>query len=128
VVGVNAPAAALPLGGRGRDRRTTDREAARRYLVAKIAGQRRIIADPRAFTSYDPAWIIADAEQRLRWLDCAPEGARFCLAPFQDKNGVPMGSAWRENLGPCKALREAYAARGFHPLGGAAHRATRGAA
>lgn len=106
-----------------RDRRQTDREAARAYLLAKIESQERLLADPHGFSSIDPHYLIEDARWRLRWLDCAPEGARFCLAPMQDKQGVPMGGAWSENLGPCKALREAYAARGFHPLGGPAHRA-----
>lgn len=99
---------------------TTDtrmtRDEARSALVSKIAREHKHLADPRAFSTIDPNYLIRDAEFRLRWIDCAPEGARYCVAPLQDKNGVPMGGTWSENLGACKALREARTARGLHPL------------
>lgn len=94
----------------------TDRETARAKLTAKIASQQRLLADPHAFATIDPNYIIADAEFRLRWIDCAPEGANHCLAPMQDKRGVPMGGVFNENVGPCKNLREARIARGRHPF------------
>jgi len=61
-----------------------DRDAVREYLTEKIAGQRRTLADPHSFTTVDPNFIIADAQWRLRWLDCAPAGARYGAAPLQD--------------------------------------------
>jgi hypothetical protein len=94
----------------------TAREDARAKLEAKIASERRHLADPLAFATIDPHYLIADAEWRLRWLDCAPAGANHLLAPLQDKRGVPMGGVHREDVGPCKALREARAARGLDPL------------
>lgn len=95
------------------------REEAREALTAKIEHERRCMADPQLFATIDPSYLIQDAEWRLRWINCAPEGARHCVAPLQDKNGVPMGTAWSEDVGPCKALREARAARGLDPLTGA---------
>lgn len=100
--------------------RHTDREAAREILTRKIASERKCLADPLCFTTIDPNYLIADAEWRLRWIDCAPEGANHLCAPMQDKTGTPMGTAWNENLGPNEALRDARAARGLHPLTGAA--------
>ena len=108
-----------------------DREEARAKLLAKLESQRRIrdqIADPsiplyaKPFTTYPPELIIADAEWRLRWIDCAPEGANYILAPMQDKAGVPCGGVFSELVGPGKALREAYAARGLHPICGGWYR------
>jgi hypothetical protein len=96
----------------------TSREDARRMLAAKIERARRHLADPRAFATIDPHYIIADAEWRLRWLACAPDGANHCVAPLQDKRGVPMGTAWDENVGPSQALRDARAARGLNPFSG----------
>jgi hypothetical protein len=95
-----------------------DRERARAILKGKIEAEKRILADPYAFTTISPQYIIDDAEWRLRWIDCAPAGARYLLAPMQDKTGTPMGSVWDENLGPCLALREAYVARGRNPFSG----------
>lgn len=95
------------------------REEARVALVAKIEQERRLLADPLGFSTIDPNYIIADAEWRLRWIDCAPDSANHCVAPLQDKRGVPMGGVHNENLGPCKALREARVARGLHPISGA---------
>lgn len=95
-----------------------DREQARNYLRAKIERQYRQLADPLGFSTIDPHWIIEDAEWRLRWLDCAPEGANFILAPLQDKHGVPMGGQDNENLGPSKNVREIRAARGRNPITG----------
>jgi len=104
-----------------------DREEARAKLLAKVETYSRVaaqIADPtiplhrKPFSTHDPNMIVADAEWRLRWIDCAPEGANYLLAPLQDKAGVPCGSAWREDVGPNRELREAYAARGLHPIAG----------
>ena len=88
------------------------REQAREYLVARLAA---LAPD---FTNYDDGALRAFAADRLRWIDCAPEGARHCVAPLQDKHGEPMGATWHENVGPCKALREARAARGLDPFSG----------
>lgn len=96
----------------------TDRESARAQLQVKIAHQRKSLADPQPFSTIDPNYLIADAEWRLRWIDCAPEGANHLIAPMQDKSGVPMGCNWNENVGPCAALREARIARGLNPFSG----------
>jgi hypothetical protein len=71
------------------------------------------------FSSVDPNYLIEDAEFRLRWIDCAPEGANHLIAPMQDKHGVPCGTAWREDVGPNRALRDARAQRGLNPFSGA---------
>jgi hypothetical protein len=107
----------------------TEREDARAKLTEKIADQTRlrdaIEAEShllpqlrRTFTTIDPNYLIADAEWRLRWIDCAPEGANHIVAPMQDKNGVPMGGVYDENVGPCQALRDARSARGLNPFSG----------
>lgn len=109
--------------------RHCDREYARRALTEKIAGQTRLRdaieaerellpSMRRTFTTIDPTYLIEDAEWRLRWIDCAPAGANHLLAPMQDKRGVPLGTHFNENVGPCQALRDAYAARGLCPFGG----------
>lgn len=96
----------------------TDRESARAKLVAKIETERRLMADPRGFSTTPPQHIIDHAEWCLRWIDCAPDGANHTIAPMQDKRGVPMGTAWDENVGPCHALRDARIARGLNPFSG----------
>lgn len=101
-----------------KDGRKTDREEARAYLVKKIEREEAILADPRAFVTISPHHIIEDAKWRLRWIDCAPEGARFGLAPLQDKNGIPCGGTWDENVGPNQAMRAARLAHGRNPFGG----------
>lgn len=92
--------------------RFTDREAARAILTARVAAP-----DP-LFSTIDPSYLRDWAADRLRWIDCAPEGANHFVAPMQDKEGVPMGTTWSENVGVCAALRDARAARGLHPLSG----------
>lgn len=94
------------------------RERARENLTKKVAGQRRILADPHAFSTVDPHYLIEDAEFRLRWIDCAPEGANHQVAPLQDKDGVPMGGNYNENVGPNEALRNARSKRGLNPFSG----------
>lgn len=101
-----------------KDGRKTDREEARAYLLKKVADAKRAMADPRHFSTYPVSEILRDAEWRLRWIDCAPEGARFGLAPLQDKNGIPCGGTWNENVGPNQAMREARLAHGRNPFGG----------
>lgn len=98
---------------------TKTREEARAILTTKIESERRALADPRSFSTTPPAYLIADAEWRLRWIDCAPEGANHQCAPLQDKRGVPMGGVYDENVGPNEALRNARIARGRHPISGA---------
>lgn len=98
--------------------RSLSREQARTYLQDKIDRERRQLADPSGFSTIDPNWIIEDAEWRLRWLDCAPEGAWHVVAPLQDKAGVPMGLTRSENLGPNQALRDARIAHGRNPFSG----------
>lgn len=104
-----------------------DREDVRLRLLEKVETYSRVrdvLADPsiplhrKPFITHDPALLVADAEWRLRWIDCAPEGANFLLAPLQDKAGVPCGDAWSENVGPGEALRSARAARGLCAFSG----------
>lgn len=92
---------------RGPHDRSLTREQARQYLTAKLA------------RTEDGYGTVADAEWRLRWLDCAPEGAWHCVAPLQDKRGVPCGEATREQVGDGLALRQARAKRGRHQHSGA---------
>lgn len=92
-----------------------DREEARKLLTDKIVYEQKIL-DQKLFSTYDPRWIIEDAKFRLRWIDCAPEGANHLCAPLQDKNGVPMGGNYNENVGPGQNLREARKARGLNPF------------
>ena len=94
------------------------REEARQYLAQKIVFESKCLEDPRCFATTSPYYIIEDAVWRLRWIDCAPEGAYFKLAPLQDKRGIPMGDAWHENIGPGRALREARIRHGLNPFGG----------
>jgi hypothetical protein len=96
------------------------REEARAILTTKIENQRRAAADPRSFATTPPAYLIRDAEWRLRWIDCAPEGANHQCAPLQDKNGVPCGGNYDENVGPGQALREARVRHGRNPFSGQA--------
>lgn len=104
-----------------------DREAVRLALLDKVERYARVrdqIADPtiplhrKPFITHDPGELVSDAEWRLRWIDCAPEGANFLLAPLQDKRGVPCGDAYREDVGPGIALREARSRRGLCPFSG----------
>jgi len=106
-----------------------DRDAARTKLMAtrlsqirlreQIEAERDLPAFMRkAFTTIDPNFIIDHCEHVLRWINCAPAGANFSMAPLQDKRGVPCGDAWSENIGPSKAVRERRVARGFHPITG----------
>jgi hypothetical protein len=90
----------------------TDRETARVKLAAKLSAP-----DP-IFSTYPEDLIREDAAWRLRWLDCAPDGANHCLAPLQDKRGVPMGGVYNENIGPNQALRAARLRLGRNPFGG----------
>ena len=87
--------------------RFIDREAARETLAQKVERYTRAIDDPQHFSTVDPRFIRDDAAFRLRWIDCAPEGANHQTAPMQDKTGTPMGGAFDESVGPCKNLREA---------------------
>jgi hypothetical protein len=95
-----------------------DRETARRKLLDKIASQNAGLGDSRYRSTIDPHFLIEDANWRLRWIDCAPEGANHQLAPLQDKQGVPCGGCWNENVGPNQSLRNARAARNLNPFGG----------
>lgn len=106
--------------------RFTDRETARGVLLGKIDAERRLLADPRAFCTIDPSYLIRDAEWRLRWIDCAPDGANHIVAPLQDKTGTPMGTARDENMGPCQALRDARTAVGRNPFSGQLRRPSQG--
>jgi hypothetical protein len=98
------------------------REEARVLLTEKLERERdflaRLYMGENLFSTFDPRWIIEDAEWRLRWIDCAPEGANHQCAPLQDKQGVPMGGVVHENLGAPKNIRELRLARGRHPLTG----------
>lgn len=88
------------------------RDEARAYYAARLA-------EPAPdFTNYDHDYLVAFWTFNARWLDCAPEGARFRCAPFLDKSGESCGTNFSENMGAGRALREARAARGVHPLSG----------
>jgi hypothetical protein len=70
----------------------------RDYCEKGIARERLYLEDrekpPYArslFTTTSPNFIIAHLEKVLRWMDCAPKGATFYLAPLQDKDGIPCG-------------------------------------
>lgn len=90
----------------------TNREQARAYYL------RRLSAPAPLFSNVDESHLRAFAAHCLRWIDCAPKGARFQLAPLRDKRGEPLGTCFREDVGPCKALRDAREARGLNPLTG----------
>jgi hypothetical protein len=92
--------------------RHTDREAARATLTAKAERYERAVNDPKHFATIPPQVILEDTLWRLRWIDCAPEGANHQTAPMQDKNGTPMGMVFSENIGPSKASRDSMANRG----------------
>jgi hypothetical protein len=107
----------------------TDRETARLKLALKADSQRRLAAQieaekhlpagcRRTFVTISPVYLAEDAEFRLRWIDCAPEGANHLLAPLQGKDGVPMSGVSYEAVGPGPALREARLKHGRHPLSG----------
>jgi hypothetical protein len=73
------------------------------------------------FASGAPVDGLADYKRHvLRWMDCAPEGALFLPAPLSGWRGEPF--TMREPQGPShpgsKALREARARRGLHPITG----------
>lgn len=95
------------------------REDAREKLIAKIKHQNEILRDPHAFSTIDPHYLIDDALFRLRWIDCAPEGANHIVAPMQGKSGIPCDSYNdREDVGPNQALREARIRHGRNPFSG----------
>jgi hypothetical protein len=88
--------------------RFIDRESARKTLEKKVAAYTKAIDDPNHFSTVDPRFILDDAVFRLRWIDCAPEGANHQTAPLADKTGTPMGGVFDENVGPGRAMREAW--------------------
>jgi hypothetical protein len=94
-----------------------DREYARDYLT-RTARHHREAEARGVFATFPRDSVYLHCEHVLRWLDCAPEGARFQLAPMQDKTGAPCGTVFDENIGAGKALRNARARRGLHPLTG----------
>lgn len=87
--------------------RHTDREQARDILTRKIESSHKLIADPQGFSTYSPHELIRDAEFRLRWIDCAPEGANHLVAPLQGAYGVPMGASAGYEVGPGEGMRAA---------------------
>lgn len=84
-----------------------DREAMRRQLDHCIGND--WLAEHRAYYQHV-----------RRWMDCAPDGALFLIAPFMGLDGTPF--VGQVAVGPQgrydKSLREARTARGLHPLGG----------
>lgn len=99
------------------DRSMTLREA-RKHYAEGLLSQYKSLEDPRSFSTYSRTDLIAFYIDRLRWIECAPEGAWFIVAPMQDKHGVPCGTEFRENIGPGPALRKARIRRGLHPISG----------
>lgn len=95
-----------------------DRESVRAYYLARIESARRG-KEARDFCTWDFDEQVSWYEWRLRWLDCAPDGAHFTTAPLQGKSGIPLdGNHDCENVGPNKAVREARIRHGVHPLMG----------
>lgn len=99
------------------DRSLTLREA-RKYYAEGLLSQYKSLEDPRSFSTYSRTELIAFYIDRLRWIECAPEGAWFIVAPMQGKDGVPCGLIRDENVGPSKALRRARIRHGVHPFSG----------
>jgi hypothetical protein len=99
------------------DRSMTLREA-RKHYASGLLREYKSLEDPRAFSTFSRTDLIAFYIERLRWIECAPEGAWFTVAPMQDKRGVPCGVAYLEDVGPGRALREARVRFGVHPLSG----------
>jgi hypothetical protein len=96
---------------------TTNREQAREYLTDTAARMRA--AELRGdFCTFPRSSVYLHCEHVLRWIDCAPAGARFQLAPMQDKRGESMGMHFDENIGPNVHLRNARAKRGLCPFSG----------
>lgn len=90
----------------------------RDYYAKLILSQNDCLFDPHCFSTIDPNYLIRFAVENLRWIDCAPEGASFIVAPMMDKQGTPMGGKNNENLGPNQALRQARMNRNLHPISG----------
>lgn len=64
---------------------------------------------------------LVDYQRHVRrWMDCAPDGAVFLVAPLMGWDGTPFRA--RQAQGPwgryAKRLRAARVALGLHPLGG----------
>lgn len=99
-----------------------DREQVRSYLDSQIARP-----NP-TFSTYDPEWLRGYQRKVRRWLDCAPAGAVYLIAPFTGWNGEPIdfktGANSRDVPGPSglcsKAVREARMRHGRHPITGLA--------
>lgn len=86
---------------------TTPRRVYRDREAARVILRQKLDAPRPEFSTYDPDFIRDDAAFRLRWIDCAPEGANHQTAPFQDKTGTPMGGTFYETVEcPPKSVRE----------------------
>lgn len=88
-----------------------DREACREWL------QRQVDKPDPEWSTHDPATLRRYQQKVLRWMDCAPEGAAFLVAPLLGFDLKPMGGrsphgpAWC----PCKRIRDLRAADGYDP-------------
>lgn len=106
----------------------TNRNEVRDYCERTIAREKLYIEDAkkpayarRLFTTTNPNFIISHCEKVLRWLNCAPEGATFYLAPLQDKDGTPCGMNTHVGIPSMmlnKLVRELRVRGGRHPLTG----------
>ena len=93
------------------------REEARSYYERNIPATLESIRRGD-FCTHDQGYLVRFMKFNQRWIDCAPEGAGFILAPLQDFAGVPCGPATDMNVGPNEALRNARAKRGLCPFSG----------
>ena len=100
---------------RSENDRSMGLQEARKHYARGLLSQYESFEDPHAFSTYSRTDLIRFFIDRLRWIECAPEGAWFTVAPMQDKRGVPCGLDYRENLGPSKALRAARVRHGRDP-------------
>lgn len=103
---------------RSKDDRSLTLQGARKHYAQGLLSQYKSLEDPHAFSTYSRTDLIAFYIERLRWIECAPEGAWFTVAPMQDKLGVPCGTTYHEDVGPGQALRKARIRIGVHPLSG----------
>lgn len=101
---------------RSENDRSSDLRGARKHYAQGLLTQYESLEDPLAFCTYSRTDLIAFYIDRLRWIECAPEGAWFQVAPMMDKRGVSCGTDYSEDVGPSQGLRAALARRGRNPF------------
>lgn len=103
---------------RSKDDRSMTLSGARKHYAEGLAREYRALEDPRSFSTFSRTDLIAFYIENLRWIECAPEGAWFTVAPMQDKQGVPCGTAYDEAMGAGRGLRNARIRAGVNPISG----------